>query len=188
MSVGKAIVIIWTFLISGFAAWAEDSNPKLTGQDPNTQLSKATLWIGSGSDTKGESPSLNLVVFTRDHQTQLASLQRGQLCRENCQMQAGESQAISVTVDTPSATYQQCQGFDSYFFIDSNGQDLWDIDWLKVQLEFTNGANLVSATKVNRALEPVNTGEVLRKIGQGEMNGQDKKETSVIHWDQRPAF
>jgi hypothetical protein len=103
-------------------------------------------------------------------------------------MQAGESQAISVTVDTPSATYQQCQGFDSYFFIDSNGQDLWDIDWLKVQLEFTNGANLVSATKVNRALEPVNTGEVLRKIGQGEMNGQDKKETSVIHWDQRPAF
>ena len=112
MSVGKAIVIIWTFLYFGFAAWAEDSNPKLTGQDPNTQLSKATLWIGSGSDTKGESPSLNLVVFTRDHQTQLASLQRGQLCRENCQMQAGESQAISVTVDTPSATYQQCQGFE----------------------------------------------------------------------------
>ena len=188
MSVGKAIVIICTFLYFGFAAWAEDSNPKLTGQDPNTQLSKATLWIGSGSDTKGESPSLNLVVFNRDHQTQLASLQRGQLCRENCQMQAGESQAISVTIDTPSATYQQCQGFDSYFFIDSNGQDLWDIDWLKVQLEFTNGANLVSATKVNRALEPVNTGEVLRKIGQGKMNGQDSKETSVIHWDQRPAF
>jgi hypothetical protein len=103
-------------------------------------------------------------------------------------MQSGENRAISVNVNTPSATYQQCQGFDSYFFIDSKGQDLWDIDWVKVQLEFTNGANLVSATEVNHVLGPANADEVLRKIEQGEMNGQDNKETSVIHWDQRPAF
>jgi hypothetical protein len=40
MSVGKAIVIIWTFLYFGFAAWAEDSNPKLrTGSKYPTQQS-----------------------------------------------------------------------------------------------------------------------------------------------------
>jgi hypothetical protein len=54
-------------LFSGPVRSAEEINPKLTGQDPNTLLTKATLWIGTGTDRKGESPSLNLLAFTRDH-------------------------------------------------------------------------------------------------------------------------
>src|SRR5437762_2179219 len=90
----KTIAVLWTLLIPG-AVWAQDNNPKLAGQDLNTKLSKATLWIGSGSDRKGESPSLNLLVFTKDHKTKLASLQGGELCKVTCNMQSGESsQAI----------------------------------------------------------------------------------------------
>ncbi len=185
----KTIAVLWIMLMPGCAVWAQDSNPKLAGQDPNAKLSKATLWIGSGSDRKGESPSLNLVVFTRDHKTKLASLREGELCKGACNMQSGESsQPIAATVDAPASTFQECQGFESYFFINSNEKDAWTIDWVKVQLEFENGANLVAYAKVNRALGSANSGDVLRKIETTETNTKEDNEGSVIYWNQRPAF
>jgi hypothetical protein len=185
----KTIAVLWLLVIPGCAVWAQDTNPKLAGQDPNTKLSKATLWIGSGSDRKGESPSLNLLVFTKDHNTKLASLQHGELCKGTCNMKSGgSSQPIPATVNAPSSTFQECQGYDSYFFIDSSGQDAWTIDWVKVQLEFENGANLVSYTKVNRSLGSTNSDDVLRKIETIETNPKEDSEASVIHWNQRPAF
>jgi hypothetical protein len=104
-------------------------------------------------------------------------------------MQDGEtSQAIAVNVDASSSTYQTSQGFDSYFFIDSDQQDTWTIDWIKVQLEFANGANLVSLTKVNRALESSSPADVMRKIESEKTNSETDKEPSIVHWEQRPAF
>jgi hypothetical protein len=96
---------------------AEETNPKLTGQDPNTLLTEATLSIGTGTDRKGESPSLNLLLFPKDHKAQLASLQGGELCKGNCLIVTGESRTIPLKVISSDATYQQCQGFDSYFFV-----------------------------------------------------------------------
>jgi hypothetical protein len=187
----KALAVLWILLIPGFGLWAhaQDTNPKLAGQDSNTRLSKATLWIGSGSDRKGKSPRLNLLVFTKDHKTKLASLQQGELCKGACNMQSGESsQPIPATVDSPSSTFQECQGFESYFFINSSGQDPWSIDWVKVQLEFENGANLVSYSKVNRSLTSTNSDDVFRNIETTETNPKEDDEGSVIHWNQRPAF
>jgi hypothetical protein len=189
MSGWKTIAAICALFTLGCAAQAQDINPKLAGQDVNAKLSKATLWIGSGSDRKGESPPLNLLVFTKDHKTKLASLQKGELCTGNCNMQSGESsQPISVTVDAPSSTYQDCQGFDSYFFIDSNQQDPWTIDWVKVQLEFANGANLVSFSKVNRSLGQANSADVLQEVEAKQANIEEDNQGRVVHWNQRPAF
>jgi hypothetical protein len=185
----KTLAVLWIMLMPGCPVWAQDSNPKLAAQDPNAKLSKATLWIGSGSDRKGESPSLNLVVFTRDHKKKLASLREGELCKGACKMQSGESsQPITANVDAPASTFQECQGFDSYFFINSNLQDAWTIDWVKVQLEFEDGANLVAFSKVNRALKSANSGDVLRKIETTMTSTNEDNEGSVIHWYQRPAF
>ena len=41
----KTIAVLWILLIPGCAVWAQaqDTNPKLAGQDSNTKLSKATL-------------------------------------------------------------------------------------------------------------------------------------------------
>jgi hypothetical protein len=89
---------------------AEETNPKLTGQDPNTLLTEATLSIGTGTDRKGESPSLN-------YKAQLASLQGGELCKGNCLIVTGESRTIPLKVISSDAPYQQCQGFDFYFFV-----------------------------------------------------------------------
>jgi hypothetical protein len=190
MSGKKTIATVWTLLFLGCAAHAQDANPKLAGQDLNAKLTKATLSVGSGSDRKGGSPSLNLLVFTKDHKTKLASLQKGELCKGNCDMQSGESsQPIPVTVDAPGSTYQDCQGFDSYFFIDSNQQDdPWTIDWVKVELEFANGANLVSFSKVNRSLEQANPADVSQKIETKEANTEEDNAGPVVHWNQRPAF
>jgi hypothetical protein len=185
----KAIAPIWMLLVLGSTALAQDANPKLAGQDVNAKLIKATLWVGSGSDRKGESPSLNLLVFTKDHKTKLASLQKGELCKGNCNMQSGvSSQPIMVTVDTPGSTYQDCQGFDSYFFIDSNQQDPWTIDWVRVQLEFASGANLVSFSKVNRSLGQANSDDVLQKVKTEAAVTEEGNEGPVVHWNQRPAF
>ena len=103
-------------------------------------------------------------------------------------MQSGESSPpIPAIVDAPSSTFEECQGFDSYFFIDSNEQDAWTIDWVKVQLEFENGTNLMSYAKVNRALGSANSGDVLRKIGTTETNGDGAHRTkrgrsTAPHW------
>jgi len=185
----KTIAAALTILVLGCGARAQDANPKLAGQDLNAKLSKATLWIGSATDRKGESPSLNLLVFTKDHKTKLASLQKGELCRGDCNMQPGESsQPIPVTVDAPGATYQASQGFDSYFFIDSDQQDSWTIDWVKVQLEFANGASLVSLSKVNRSLGRANSADVLQAAEAKEANIEEDNQGPVVHWNQRPAF
>ena len=126
----KAVTVLWILLVSGSGAWSQESNPKLTGQDPNTKLSKGTLWIGSGSDRKGASPSLNLLVFTKDHKTKLASLQKGELCNGDCAMQTGESsKPIPIRIDAVGSTYQDCQGYDSFFFIDLNEQNPWTIEF-----------------------------------------------------------
>jgi hypothetical protein len=189
MSFGKAIAIVLALLLSGRVLLAEETNPKLTGQDPNTLLTKATLSIGTGTDRKGESPSLNLLVFTKDHKTQLASLQGGELCKGNCEMVTGESRTIPLKVISSDATYQQCQGFDSYFFVGPAEQNDWSIDGLKVDLEFANGAHLDSYIKVNRALRPANPEDVSRKIEQRQIDAQeDNNNPSIVHWDQRPAF
>ena len=189
MSGKKTIAAVWTLLFLGCAAHAQDANPKLAGQDVNAKLTRATLWVGSGSDREGESPSLNLLVFTKDHKTKLASLQKGELCKGNCNMQSGESsQPIPVTVDASGSTYQDCQGFDSYFFIDSNQEDPWTIDWVKVQLEFANGANLVSLSKVNRSLGQANSADVLQEAETRGANTEKGNEGPVVHWNQRPAF
>jgi hypothetical protein len=188
MSFGKAIAIVLALLLSGRVVSAEETNPKLTGQDPDTLLTKATLWIGSGTDRKGESPSLNLLVFTRDHKTQLASLQGGELCKGNCEMVTGESHAIPVKIVSSGTTYQQCQGFDSYFFVGPAEQNDWSIDGIKVDLEFANGAHLDSYIKVNRALAPANPEDVSRKIEQRQIDERENNNPSIVHWDQRPAF
>jgi len=189
MSGKKTIAAVWILLFLGCAAHAQDANPKLAGQDVNAKLTRATLWVGSGSDRKGESPSLNLLVFTKDHKTKLASLQKGELCKGNCNMQSGESsQPIPVTVDASGSTYQDCQGFDSYFFIDSNQEDPWTIDWVKVQLEFANGANLVSLSKVNRSLGQANSADVLQEAETKGANTEEGNEGPVVHWNHRPAF
>jgi hypothetical protein len=188
MSFGKTIVLVLALLLSGRVVLAEETNPKLTGQDPNTLLTKATLWIGTGTDRKGESPSLNLLVFTRDHKTQLASLQGGELCKGNCEMVTGESQPVPVKVISSDTTYQQCQGFDSYFFVGPAEQNDWSIDGLKVDLEFANGAHLVSYIKVNRALAPANPEDMSRKIEQRQIDAHEDDNLSIVHWDQRPAF
>jgi hypothetical protein len=117
MSFGKAIAIVLALLLSGRVLLAEETNPKLTGQDPNTLLTKATLSIGTGTDRKGESPSLNLLLFPKDHKAQLASLQGGELCKGNCLIVTGESRTIPLKVISSDATYQQCQGFDFYFLL-----------------------------------------------------------------------
>jgi hypothetical protein len=187
----KVIAVVWmAMLVLGSGARGQESNPKLTGQDPNSKLSKATLWIGSGSDRRGASPSLNLLVFTKDHKTKLASLQKGELCSGACTMQTGESsKSIPATIDATSATYQDCQGYDSFFYIDSNEQDdPWTIDWVKVQLEFVNGAKLDSYTKVNRALGSTNSGEVMQKVETTVADSKGDNEGSVVQWSQRPAF
>jgi hypothetical protein len=188
MSFGKAIAIVLALLFSGRVVLAEETNPKLAGQDPNTLLSKATLWIGTGTDRKGVSPSLNLLVFTRDHKTQLASLRGGELCSGNCEMVTGESQAVPLKVISSDATYQQCQGFDSYFFVGPAEQNDWSIDGVKVDLEFANGVHLVSYTKVNRALAPAKPDDISQKIEQGQIDAHQDDDPSVVHWDQRPAF
>jgi hypothetical protein len=188
MSFGKAIAIVLALLLSGPVVLAEEANPKLTGQDPNTLLTKAALSIGTGTDRKGESPSLNLLVFTRDHKTQLASLQGGELCKGNCEMVTGESRTIPLKVISSDATYQQCQGFDSYFFVGPAEQNDWSIDLLKVDLEFANGAHLVSYIKVNRTLTPANPEDASQKIEQRQIDAQEDNNPSIVHWDQRPAF
>jgi hypothetical protein len=188
MSFGKVIAIVLALLFSGRLVLAEESNPKLTGQDPNTLLTKATLSIGTGTDRKGESPLLNLLVFTKDHKTQLASLQGGELCKGNCEMVTGESRTIPLIVIPSDATYQRCQGFDSYFFVGPAEQNDWSIDGLKVDLEFANGAHLVSYIKVNRALAPASPEDVARKIEPRQIDAREDTDPSIVHWDQRPAF
>jgi hypothetical protein len=187
MSSGKAMAIVLVLLFSG-RVMAEEANPKLTGQDPNTLLTKATLSIGTGTDRKGESPSLNLLVLTRDHKTQLASLQGGELCKGNCEMVTGESKAVPLKVISSDATYQQCQGFDSYFFVGPAQQNDWSIDELKVDLEFANGAHLASYIKVNRALAPANPEDVSQKIEQRQINAHEDNDPSIVHWDQKVTF
>jgi hypothetical protein len=86
------------------------------------------------------------------------------------------------------ATYQQCQGFDSYFFVGPAEQNDWSIDGLKVDLEFANGAHLVSYIKVNRALAPANPEDVSRKIEPRQIDAHEDTDPSIVHWDQRPAF
>jgi len=104
-------------------------------------------------------------------------------------MQSGaSSQPITVTVDAPGSTYQDCQGFDSYFFIDSNQEDPWTIDWVRVQLEFASGANLVSFSKVNRSLGQANSDDVLQKVKTEAAVTEEGNEGPVVHWNQRPAF
>jgi len=62
-SLSKVIAIIWTFLIPGFAASAEDGAPSWQDRQAEfvvcacatrSDVSKATLRIGTGSDTTGE--------------------------------------------------------------------------------------------------------------------------------------
>jgi len=188
MSLWKTIALSVALLFSN-AAWAEESIANLAQKDPDAKLNKATLWIISAHDKNDSKLQFSLFVFSKKQKVKLASLERGAACAGNCRIEAGEGSAIPVTIDAPGATYQESQGFESYFFLEPGVIDgKLDIDSLKVELQFSNGANLVSYTKVNRSLVPPDAAEDLRDIRTGELNAQNRNERSIIVWDQRPNF
>jgi hypothetical protein len=188
MSLWKTMALSAALLIPN-VAWAQESLADLAQKDPNATLNRATLWISAATDQKDHKPQFSLFVFSKKQKIKLASLERGAACAGNCRIEAGDGSAVPVSVDAPEATYQESQGFESYFFIEPGVADgKLDIDSLKVELQFSNGASLVSYTKVNRSLVPPDSADDLRDIRTGELNAQNRNERSIITWDQRPNF
>ena len=189
MSLWKAVALT-AMLVIPTAAWAEESLADLAQKDPNAKLSKATLWISAATDQSEHKPPFNLFVFSKKEKVKLASLEHGAACTQNCRIEAGDGSAVPVGIDAPDATYQESQGFVSYFFLEPGVADgKLDIESLKVELQFSNGASLVSYTKVNRSIISPDAADDLRGIRTGELSSQqNRNERSVITWDQRPNF
>jgi hypothetical protein len=167
-------------------AWAEESLADLAQKDPNAKLSKATLWISAATDQNDNKPQFNLFVFSKKKKIKLASLERGAACVGNCRIEAGEGSAVPVSVDAPDATYQESQGFESYFFLEPGVADgKLDVDTLKVELQFSNGANLVSYTKVNRSLLPPAATDDVRRGQARRLNGCQHNEEVAAIWTTR---